>query len=53
MEEEEIKLQYENNLYLYKTIYLIRTNIPTSEILYMIMFFLKYIGFILLNISLK
>ena len=53
MEEEEIKLQYENNLYLYKTIYLIRTNIPTSEILYMIMFFLKYIGFILLNISLN
>ena len=53
MEEEEIKIKYEKNLYLYKNIYLIRTNIPTSEILYMIMFFLKYIGFILLNISLN
>ena len=53
MEDEEINLQYQKKIYIYKTLYLIRTNLPTSEILYMIMFFLKYIGLIILSISLN
>ena len=53
MEENERKVQYEKNEYLYQIIYLIRINFPSSEYLYIIMFFLKYIGLILFSISLN
>ena len=53
MDEDKINIDYENNEYLYKIIYLIRINIPSSEYIYIIMFLLKYIGLILLSISLN
>ena len=53
MEEEVFIIEYEKNEYIFKIIYLIRINIPSSEYIYMIMFFFKYIGFILFSISLN
>ena len=53
MEDEEMNQKNENNIYLYKTIYLIRINLPSSEFIYIIMFILKYIGLIILSISLN
>ena len=51
--EEEIYDKFEKNEYIYKIIYLIRTNLPSNEFLYIIMFFLKYLGLILFSISLN
>ena len=53
MEEEEIKLQYNKNIYIYKILYLVRTNLPTFEFIYIIMFFIKYLGLIIISISLN
>ena len=53
MDDNESILKYENNIYIYKTLYLIRTNLPSSEYLYIIMFFLKYLGLILFSSSLN
>ena len=38
--------------YLLRSIYLIRKNFPSSEYIYIIMFFLKYFGYILFSLSL-
>jgi hypothetical protein len=53
MDDDEAILNYANNIYIYKILYLIRTNLPSSEYLYMIMFFLKYLGLILFSNSLN
>ena len=53
MEDEKISIQYENNIYKYKILYLIRTNLPKSEYTYIVIFLLKYIGLILFSISLN
>ena len=53
MKENEINIEFSNNEYLFKMLYLIRTNLPTSEYIYIIMFLLKYIGIILFSISLN
>ena len=53
MEDEKINIQYENNVYKFKILYLIRTNLPKSEYTYIITFFIKYIGLILFSISLN
>ena len=51
--EEDTNIYYEKNEYIYKIIYLIRTNLPSSEYIYIIMLFLKNIGLILFSISLN
>ena len=53
MEDEQLNIQYEEDIYLYKIVYLVRTNLPSSEYIYIIMFFIKYIGLILFSISLN
>ena len=53
MEDEEKNIIYEKNLYKYKTLYLIRRNIPSAEYIYIIIFFLKYAGLILFSTSLN
>ena len=53
MEDKKINFEYEKNEYLFRILYLIRKNIPSSQILYVIMFFLKSVGLILLSISLN
>ena len=53
MEENAINIYNEKNEYLYKIIYLIRINLPSSEFIYIIMFFLKYIGIIIFGLSLN
>ena len=53
MEEEEKNLLYEKNIYKYRTLYLIRINLPSSEYIYIIIFLIKYIGLILFSISLN
>jgi len=53
MEDEKINIQYENNIYKFKILYLIRTNLPKSEYTYIITFLIKYIGLILFSISLN
>ena len=53
MDDDQAILNYENNIYLYKILYLVRTNLPSSEYLYIIMFFLKYLGLILFSNSLN
>ena len=53
MENEERNKQYDKNIYIYKILYLIRTNLPSSENIYIIMFLLKYLGLILLSHSLN
>ena len=51
--EKERNMYYEKNEYIYKIIYLIRINLPSSEYIYIIMFVLKNIGLILFSISLN
>ena len=46
-------IQFEKNEYLYKIIYLVRINIPSSELIYFIMFFFKYLGLFTFCISLN
>ena len=53
MNDDQIKIENEKNEYLFKILYLIRTNLPTNEIIYIIMFLFKYIGLILFSISLN
>ena len=53
MEENLINNNYEKNEYIFKIIYLIRINLPSSEFLYIFMFLLKYIGLILFSMSLN
>ena len=53
MEENEINIEFEKNEYLFKILYLIRINLPTSQFMYIIMFLLKYIGLILFSVSLN
>ena len=53
MDENKANLVFEKNEYIFKILYLIRKNLPTSEFLYLLMFFLKYIGLILFSISLN
>ena len=53
MEGNNINIDFEKYKYLYKTLYLIKTNLPSFEYLYIIMFFLKYIGIILFSTSLN
>ena len=53
MDEEKIKLQYNKKIYIYKILYLVRTNLPSSEFIYIIMFFIKYLGLIITSISLN
>ena len=53
MEENKINLIFEKNEFRFRILYLIRKNLPKSEFLYLLMFFLKYIGLILFSISLN
>ena len=53
MEDEKINIQYENNIYKFKILYLIRTNLPKSEYIYIITYLIKYMGLILFSISLN
>jgi len=53
MEDNKINLMFEKNVFKFKILYLIRKNLPKSEFLYLLMFFLKYIGLILFGISLN
>ena len=53
MEDNKINLMFEKNEFRFKILYLIRKNLPKSEFLYLLMFFLKYIGLILFSISLN
>ena len=53
MEDEKINIQYENNVFKFKILYLIRTNLPKSEYIYIITFLIKYIGLILFSTSLN
>ena len=53
MDDDKKIQQNEQNEFLFKILYLIRTNLPTSEYLYLIMFFIKYVGLILFSISLN
>ena len=53
MEDDKINIQNENNIYKFKILYLIRTNLPKSEYTYIVTFLIKYIGLILFSISLN
>ena len=53
MEEDKLNTIFDKKEYLFKILYLIRQNLPKSEFLYLLMFFLKYIGLILFSISLN
>ena len=53
MDDDKKHQQNEQNEFLFKILYLIRRNLPTSEYLYLIMFFNKYVGLILFSISLN
>ena len=48
-----MNFQYQKKIYIYKTLYLIRINLPSSEYIYIIMFFIKYLGLIITSISLN
>ena len=48
-----MNIEYEKNEYLFKILYLIRINLPSSQFIYIIMFLLKYIGLILFSVSLN
>ena len=52
-EKEKNNNDYEKYEHIFKIIYLIRINIPTSDYVYIIMYILKYIGIILFSISLN
>ena len=53
MEDDKINIQYEKQEYLFRIIYLIRINLPSSEYVYLFMLFLKSIGYLLISISLN
>ena len=53
MDDDKKNQQSQHNEFIFKILYLIRTNLPTSEYLYLIMFFIKYAGLILFSISLN
>ena len=53
MEDGKINIEYEKQEYLFRLIYLIRINLPSSEYVYLFMIFLKSIGFLLISISLN
>jgi len=53
MEDGKISIEYEKQEYLFRLIYLIRINLPSSEYVYLFMIFLKSIGFLLISISLN
>ena len=53
MEDDKINIQYEKQEYLFRIIYLIRINLPSSEYVYLAMFFLKSIGHLLISTSLN
>jgi len=53
MEEEEVHIEFEKNEYIYKIIYLVRINLPSSEIIYFIMFLFKYLGLFTFSTSLN
>ena len=53
MDENEKNLKTEEKEYLFKMIYLIRINLPSSEWMYIIMFILKFLSLILFSISLN
>ena len=53
MEDEKELLKYESNIYIYKALYLIRINLPSSEYIYIIMFLIKYFGLIIFSVSLN
>ena len=48
-----MNIDFEKNEYIFKIIYLIRSNLPSSEYLYIIMFFIKFVGLILISVSLN
>lgn len=53
MEEEENHIEFEQREYIYKIIYLVRINLPSSEIIYFIMLLFKYLGLFAFSISLN
>ena len=53
MEDGKINIEYEKQEYLFRIIYLIRINLPSSEKVYLFMIFLKSIGYLLISISLN
>jgi len=53
MEDDKINIDYEKKEYIFKIIYLIRINLPSSEYVYIYMFFLKSIGHLLISTSLS
>ena len=53
MEDDKINIDYEKKEYIFRIIYLIRINLPSSEYVYISMFFLKSIGHLLLSTSLN
>jgi len=53
MEDDKINIEYEKKEYIFKIIYLIRINLPSSEFIYIFMFFLKSIGLLLISTSLN
>ena len=53
MEDNKFNSILDKNEYLFKTLYLIRKNLPKTEFIYLLMFFFKYIGLILFSISLN
>ena len=53
MEDGKINIEYEKQEYLFRIIYLIRINLPSSEKVYFFMIFLKSIGYLLISMSLN
>ena len=53
MEDDKINIDYERKEYIFRIIYLIRINLPSSEYVYIFMFFLKSIGYLLISTSLN
>jgi len=53
MDDDKINIEYEKQEYIFKIIYLIRINLPSSEFVYLSMVFLKSIGYLLLSFSLN
>ena len=53
MEDDKINIEYEKKEYIFRIIYLIRINLPSSEYVYLFMFFFKSIGHLLISTSLN
>ena len=53
MEEDKLNIEFERKEYIFRIIYLIRINLPSSEYVYLTMFFLKSIGHLLISTSLN